>query len=229
MTGQICIEYAYIINEDADRRTIMNKFFLKSRSVFFSWLLSYFLLMLLLILISTSVNIEAEKIIRNEVTEVNMEILKQVRQGFDNGLEDVWKFVSQVGLNPKLGRLMNLKQVPEGSDYYQVTQLENELKFYKAVNGFIDDFYVYFTNMDKILSIGGGLMDKELFYDYSRTYFKYFDGLSYEEWQKVIKGEFSGEYIPLGRHVAQGSSLTNPSFLHNLFPLPAVQRQTPPL
>ena len=188
------------------------------KSIRWKFITIYFLLVFIPMLIGAVVYTRAEEIIRNEINRANMTVLKQLRQGFDNKLRDVEKFVFQTGLNPKIGRLMHIKTVPAGSQYYLVTQIENELRFYKTVNGFVDDFYIYFNNMDRVLS-ASGLSDKEWFYKYSRSYFKYFDGLSYEQWLRIIQGEFSGEYIPLERTEFPESKFNNSIIFSQSFPI----------
>lgn len=166
----------------------------RPKSVFVSWMFSYLLLLMVPILISALVYAKANKTIEAEVNRVNMVTLKQCQQAMDNGLQDVNKLIYQVGLNNNINQLMQM--TGESNYYSKLYEIRDEFLCYKAVTGFVSDFYIYLPNFDRVLT-PSGLLDNKLFYEGIWKKSAYYDGMSYEEWRKVVQGEYSGKHVAL--------------------------------
>ena len=128
----------------------------KNKSVFASWLFSYFLLLLMPIVISMIAYIEAYRIVEAEISHVNSEVLKQVQTANDNGLQNIKKFGSFLSYSQNLYLLMQKKSLDSIlSQYYLVYQEINDLRSYNLENGYIDDYCIYFKQSDSVLTTNG--------------------------------------------------------------------------
>ena len=140
--------------------------------------------------------IEAERIVENEINNANTIMLEHSQLLMDSGLEDVNKFIYQIGINPKIRQIMNANKELTSKDYILAYQLKQDLLTYKAITGFVKDYYIYLSNSDRILT-PSGLIEKKIFFKSNLENTKYQNTLSYERWHEIIQGQYLGKYIPL--------------------------------
>ena len=177
---------------------IFKRMTFENKSVFISWLLSYFLILLVPISISAYVYIKAEKIVESDVNKANAGMLAQSQQAMEGGLEDINNFIYQIDLNNNLRRLMNINGEPDNYDYSIVYQAVHDFSCYKVFTGFIEDFFVYFKGIDKILA-GNGLLTKDIFYASCWKNTLGNNTITYNQFVGMLKGENSRKYIITGK------------------------------
>ena len=169
----------------------------KNRSIFASWLISYFLLLLMPLTISTVVYLQAYRIVEAEITHVNTEVIKQVQIAFDSGLQDVRKFGAYVALNQNLNLLMKeVKRENLLERYYLVYHSINDLKAYNITNEYIDEYYVYLKQLDLVLT-AYGIENSEDFYNLNQKGIIYRDIMTFNQWKDVLNKQYKGDYVSL--------------------------------
>lgn len=125
---------------------------LQRRSIVFSWLVSYFFILLIPVLISGVIYIKTADIIENEVNRANNILLQQVQQVIDMRIRELDKLSTLIEWNENLQLFLNIKGVMEASDRYSISKAVKDFKNYKNANVFINDFFVYLKNQQSIVT-----------------------------------------------------------------------------
>lgn len=162
--------------------------------IFFRFLISYFLVLLIPLTISTLAYNEAVKIVEKKAIQYNMSMLEQSKDIIDQRLNEINSLVIQLGLNPKVNSLINMGKLSEGSPYiYHLWDLLKDMAPYLITNNFISDFYIYYKDSNIIVSRDKVYTRLSQFYGY---FFKYSD-MSLQEWEDGILNKFHyKEYLP---------------------------------
>ncbi|MGN8646226.1 AraC family transcriptional regulator [Gracilibacillus sp. HCP3S3_G5_1] len=118
-------------------------------NVFVKLLVSYLVVLLIPVLIGFMLFNRIEAIMVENAHESNTAMLEQVRNVLDNRFEETEQLSIQISLNQRLNDLMTMQQKVSNYEYIHFIK---ELKKYKTVSTHIDDFYVYFSQSDVLLS-----------------------------------------------------------------------------
>lgn len=156
------------------------------RSLFKKLLLSYALVTLIPVLSSIVIYFESAEIIRNEITGANDIILTQVREALDNNFEDMESLILRIALNSRVNTLMHVEEL-ESNYRYVIYELIEELRSYATLNGFIDDYYIYFEKGDFVVA-PSAFYKKEVAYET----FHGQNGLSYKDWTVWLDNDKAG-------------------------------------
>ncbi|HHY83797.1 MAG TPA: helix-turn-helix transcriptional regulator [Clostridiales bacterium] len=175
----------------------------RSRSVVISWLFSYILLLAIPIAITIISYIRAEDIVENELNHANRIMLEHSQLLMDTGLEDVNRFIYQIGINPKIRNLADAARTITVKDYSQVLKVRDDLLANRAVTGFVKEYYIYLPKSDRILT-PSGMIDKIIFYQSNWETTAYKNDITYEEWARIIQGTYAGKYISIRSPEAEG-------------------------
>jgi len=169
-----------------------NGFPQKKKSVLYSWIGSYILILLIPMLISGVVYMQSTTIIKNEINRANVALLNEVKQAMDNQLQDIRNLAFQIAWNDKVEGLIGVKNSLTPYNIFTIRQMINDFGVYKVANGFIDDFYVYFRNTDIVVSPSGLYNSAKLYQNASK-----YEQMSYEEWHQFVQGYHQNKYLPL--------------------------------
>lgn len=172
-----------------DKKTMVN---IPHKSIFFSWLVSYFVIIVICLLVSIVMYVQAESIVRTEINHADSLILKQICHSIDSRLTDIKSLSYQISLDKNLKGLYYIKDPMTNDDRYVEKEIIDDFKLMKSANSFVDNFYVYFNGIDS-LPAADGTYDKDIMYD---LHFKK-TGLSYDEWKRLHVGSYTGDFIPL--------------------------------
>ena len=176
----------------------------KNKSILKSWLLSYFSILLIPILISSIVYIKSSDIIKQEITETNAILLKQVQQVVDNKLMDIERLSFQISWNSKLKGLMYIKDQMQPQHRYTITQLLKEFSLQKMSNGFVDDFFIYFKNSNMILcsdnNYEANLLKEDLLFSTK---------ISLDQWNTLTQEYHTKDYQPINIQMPEVLSKSN--------------------
>ena len=192
---------------------------IKNKSIFLSWLVSYFLLLLMPLLVSMVVYLQAYRIVETEISHVNSEEIKQVRMALDNGLQSIEKFSTYVAFDQNLNLLM--KEVTRENllnRYYLVYHSINDLKSYNITNEYVNDYYIYLKNLDCVLT-KYGLEPSDGFFNMNRTSDLFKGFTSFSQWLEFLGKEYPGEYLPLNMTVPGSSSSVKPVIYAKSLPI----------
>lgn len=177
----------------------------KKHSVFFSWLLSYILILFVPIFFGVAVYIRAEKTIEFEINNSNRMLLEQCQKTLDGGLQDINWVINQIEMNRRFKQLLVLNP-KDSNNYYDdnLLQAMHDFQYYRVLTDYISEYIIYLKNIDKVFT-GNALVDQD-------TYYKSKMGntsgsLSLENWKKLLQGSYSGEFIPVGGNNTSGEDV----------------------
>lgn len=135
--------------------------FNKRHSVIFTWLISYVLILLIPVVISTIIYVRAASIVETEINRANESILMQIQQEVDSKLRDIRKICMELGMDKKVIEVANMNEPVNDQEYYKIIDFARDLKIFKAGNEFLDGLYIYFRKNDVILSSNARIEMKE--------------------------------------------------------------------
>mgnify|MGYP005837810125 CR=1 FL=1 len=181
------------------------------QSVFFSWLFSYVSVLMVPILISGVVYYEAANIIEVEINRANGALLKQVQQAIDNQMNDIQKVGLQIALNSNTTSLMYTKDHINDIHHYIAGKLIDDFRLYKLANGFIDNFYVYFKDINYVLS-------HETFAETSLYYNIYINksNMEFSQWKDFLESMHNMEYVKMSRKNHDGSTIGTVAYVQSI-------------
>lgn len=151
---------------------------LRFRNLFFIIFVSYLVVLIIPLVMASTIYLRSERIIQEQIMNSNQAILKQMKDTVDDRLDEIEHLSSQIFIDQNTQKLMNTSGTLDSSSMYQAVSLLKSYQSYKYITPFIDDFFVYFYNIDYILT-SSSVCKPEL-------YFRYFiqTDQDYEEWKK---------------------------------------------
>jgi hypothetical protein len=165
------------------------------KSIVFSWLLYYALILMIPVFISVFTYIKTAEVVENEINTSNMLFLKRVQQQMDLLLSDTERLSLEISLNTSVNNLLNLREMSAKKiSPYEIYKVVKDLSTYKTPNSSIDGFYLYFKSLDLIVTPDSG--------NDSKSFFEiYFGGreLSYQNWMKTLSDNYKGDFIILDK------------------------------
>jgi AraC-like DNA-binding protein len=139
-----------------------------NNKVFFSWIISYTLILLIPIIISVTVYIEAYHIVENQIKDYNQSILEKTKSKMDNKLQELNNFSVKISLDPNISYLLDLRTEQESySTFNRVSKLfsfNKNVNIYSPSNFIVKDCYIFLSNSNLVWT-GSNLYNKKLFMD----------------------------------------------------------------
>lgn len=154
------------------------------RSIFISWLASYVLILLIPIIVSVFIYFRSEQAIRTEIDNANMALLKQVQQDMDTKMTDVERMYNSISFDDDIKSLLDAKSPISPTNELDLLRIiKDKLPMYTTTNKFVSQFYIYFKNIDCVLTANAK-------YDLHTAYevFHSDSGISYENWYTAMRG-----------------------------------------
>ena len=168
----------------------MKTLFSKKRSVIFTWLVSYSLILVIPIFISGVIYLQTFSMFESEINNSNKLLLKKMQQKMDSLLTDAQRLSEEISLNSRVNALLiNDKDLDDLSSY-DLFQTLNSLGTYKIPGSSVDDFFIYFKHMDLVLS---SYSNKNSRFHYD-TYLNR-SGVTFEAWYGMISQSYKGSFI----------------------------------
>ncbi|UOK61388.1 hypothetical protein MT997_22965 [Paenibacillus sp. OVF10] len=121
-----------------------------------TWLVSYSAVLIVPILISLVIYMQANETLKSEIHRANDSLLKQMRYTIDTQVDLMERLNMEMTWSPNLQTLMYSNQ-PAKEAPYTAYQLVKELRLYKTSYASIDEFYVVWkkTNPFSVQAIFG--------------------------------------------------------------------------
>jgi AraC-type DNA-binding domain-containing proteins len=172
------------------------KRFYKNRSVIFTWLLSYLLVLIIPVVITSVTYVKTVDIVENEINRSNEILLKRIQHQIDSSLDEIAKLSSEITFNYNINEIFLAKNSIDEIDPYDVYKAIRDLKVYNMSldqQSLVKDYYVYYHKINFVVS-PYSRNDSGFFY---YTYFRD-SNISYDEWLQLISGKHNGEFISYG-------------------------------
>jgi len=163
------------------------KYLKEKRRLFFSWLYSYLLIILISLLISSVAYIQSINVIKTEIDESYLAMLKQLRQTVDAKLSDIEKIKTTIMLDKNINSQSG-NPIYHLSLYYGI----NTIKACEIANSHISDIFIYYPNRNIVASGNGTCEADEYFNIYYPGKIK-----DMQEWKSFLKDKHVKEFCPM--------------------------------
>ncbi|NWQ40734.1 helix-turn-helix domain-containing protein [Bacillus sp. EB106-08-02-XG196] len=174
---------------------------LEKITVFRKFLLSYLLILVIPLLASLIIyQVSIHKISEN-ATENSKNLLNQTKEIIDQKNDEIEKFVYQMSLNPEINQLMNRTSSTDLNIAYDIYKVQNSISPYWLTNQLFRNFYIYFNQIDTIVSPESSYVRIK---DYYNTHV--YEGLSYDKWKKDINQTYLSRYYLPSTKVKMGET-----------------------
>jgi len=170
----------------------MQNLWCKRKSILFSWLISYTILLLIPLLISGIVYIQSVKTISDEINRANGALLDQWQQTMDSRIRDIYQLALQLGWNQNVQGIIYVREPLKGTHHYTIHKIINDIKFYRTANEFISNIYLYIKNIDSILT-PSARYESELFFEHYHNC----GDMTYYQWLNVLRNRYFKKYVTL--------------------------------
>lgn len=182
-----------------------------NKSIFISWLFSYFSIMLVPVLISAVVYSFSLKVIKNETNRANMALLTQLQQTIDKELDKLKKTALQASINNRVKEALRIKGSFEKTDLYNIYELQKDLYSIQSTNQFLNYIYIFFRDNEMAVSRECGL-DADQFYTIeSREII-----LGKDEWKELMHKDYSDAYMVFNGLNEEGENVRSIAYLQTI-------------
>ena len=123
--------------------------------VFYSYLLSFLLILLVPVVMSVFIFGRANRLITSETSRANATLLEATGIYLDQLLTDAGQLRYLIANNNRLQSLLVSRGPAAGDEYYAAYGLVEELKTYRDSSLAVIDFYVYIPALDMVISPNG--------------------------------------------------------------------------
>lgn len=184
-------------------RMSLRNLFHRKKSIFFSWLASYFVIIIVCVLISSIVYYQAGTVVSDDMNHTSEILIRQVQQSIDSRLRDMIVLGNQVSMDDALSGMYCWYMPLTNNEFYAMKQVIKDFRMVRAANTYINFFYVYLNNIDSVPASDGSY-SKDILYQTIHQG----DGISFEQWTALERQEHRGDFIPLYKNGARPSRKT---------------------
>ena len=169
---------------------MINGHILKRRKLLLLWLMSYIAILLISIVTSFGIYLEAGRIIEGEISRANISMLDQARQTMDNRMMDIERLAMQIAFNPRVLNTIRVKGDFGPKDQLNLYRTVEDLRHYMVSSGFVSSIYIFLHDTDSIIT-SSTYIDSGIFFDFT------FGGgkTSFEEWKYSMKDSHRSNYL----------------------------------
>lgn len=165
----------------------------------------------------TSISVTEEQSIENSVTQ-----LQKSQEILERRMAEVEGFTRQLAINPDLNVLMNEKVADDRTNVYGIWKMLRDVLTFGQTNDFLQQFYIYLSNYNVILTPGSAYVRPEHYYDSF-----HYEDQSLAEWKQTILGRtHRSETMPLRPYVGKGTKTSVVTYMQS-FPLDSFSGSSP--
>ncbi len=161
--------------------------FKRTNRVFFSWILSYLLILLIPVAISMIMNYYSTKTINEEVSKAYNASLLNLQSVVDGKLEGVKEVFKNIVLNKRIMAVVNTQD--KDMDIFELLKAQADISSARIANNLVGGILLHFNKSDIILSDTAIINGDFLTYDSFLNL-----GLSEDEWNTMINTTHINEY-----------------------------------
>lgn len=145
----------------------MLSYLIKRKSkIFISWLFSYFVITMVVILISIIAYVGTVKVIEDEINNSHFAMLKQLKQTIDDDLKDINEIKDAITLDQDIVIQAGLKEPVLGIFRAKLPNVIKTLSTTLASNNAIEDIFIYLPERDLVISCRGTSRGEQYFHNY---------------------------------------------------------------
>ena len=166
-----------------------------SRTVFYRFLYSYLVILILTVLLSAITYHQTDRVVTKNCRELKLAMLTQAQSNIDDYLMQIDEISSDLIFNADVNTMLYQSTIPAGSpDIYNVYQLSHSLQQSTISSHYFKGyFYIFFKNSSLIFSHDSTYNGFDYFYQNVLSY----DGVDYQTWyESLFQGGFSRHITP---------------------------------
>lgn len=137
--------------------------------MFLILLSSYFLVLLLPLLIGSLLYMRVQAVMVENASRANLGLLEQVKQAVEKELEEIDRLTVQISVHPKLSWLLGASNEEMQYEPFQVIDFTRELRNYRNISSLNSDFYIYLEQQNVVIT-STGKTDANNFFQNLRAY-----------------------------------------------------------
>ncbi|MBS4179370.1 helix-turn-helix domain-containing protein [Lederbergia citrea] len=169
--------------------------------VFRKFLLSYILILIIPLLASFLIYQISVLKFKERAMDTSKSLLNQTINVIDQKNDDVEKFVYQMSLNPDVKQLMYRNSNTDKNVSYDIYKVRDSLSPYLYTSTFFRNFYIYFNQIDVIVSPESAFIRPKDYYNIHK-----YNALSFEDWNKSINKTYLSRYYLPATEVKMGKN-----------------------
>ena len=156
-------------------------FYITKNSVLYSWLFSYFVVLLMPIILSLVMYSYSHSSIKAQIVNYNALLINIIMKEADRLVEESMTINNLASLNSVMSRSLNIKQPLDNTAYFTFYEIQDMLTNYMQTTKSASEIYVYLEQANVIVSMAQ-TFTPEAFYNrqYSGSL------TSYEEWMSYL-------------------------------------------
>lgn len=190
------------------------------RSLFWKLSVSYLLVLIIPILISSFVYNTAVQTVKSDAMQHNLQMLEQTRLIMDARLKEIEGIGRQIALDSKMNSLMNVRNFEEGSpNHYLVWKAVNDSPNFHAINTFVLNHFVFFRNNSVITSSDTAFPDIEWFL---KSLFRENASIDKQQFQRMLWDQFHQSTFLPGSQVTLDNKQHQVLYYLHSFPVDAI-------
>ncbi|MFD0670809.1 AraC family transcriptional regulator [Cohnella sp. GCM10027633] len=194
----------------------------KFSNVFRSFLISYIVILIIpsiagFMSYQTSISVTKKASIENSVTQ-----LQKTKELLERRMAEVEGFTRQLAINPDLNALMNERTTGDQANVYGIWKMLRNVMTFGQTNDFLQQFYVYLSNYNVVLTPGSAYFRPEHYY---ATF--HYEDQTFSEWKQSILGQtHRSEIMPLRPFLNKGTKTSVVTYMQS-FPLDSFGSSSP--
>lgn len=186
---------------------------LAGRSVVYSWIVSYFVILLIPVVLSGFVYGIAKNTIESEINQANRHSLQNIQSGLDDTFRKVKIMASEISSNPGIQDAYQLTGL-ESTSYYTLYNAAKQLSNYKVMNESLQGYYLYLNDVDMVISPGAVDTASSFYQQHSDS-----RGYSYDQWHESMQQNHYGDYETIRYDSEEYDNQSSVAYIHSL-PIP---------
>ena len=124
---------------------------------------------------------QATNMLRTEIKQSYTFTVERIQQKIDALLSDMKKIQVDLSANPRINEFLTAKTIEDINSRYSSHRVIEDISRFRVANPFIDEIYIYFNNVDRVLTWVTSNTPNEFYQmKYSQT------SMTHEEWEKII-------------------------------------------
>ncbi len=151
---------------------------LRFGNLFFIIFISYIVVLAIPIIMTGAIHFQSENIVEKQIKESNEAVLKQMKLTIDQRLNEIDMLESQILTNQAVSKIMFTDNLSTGNKMMSIVEMIDDFSSYKNIMPFVSDFFIYFYNIDYIVSANSSSQPEFYFNNFIM------EDMSYEDWKE---------------------------------------------
>lgn len=160
-----------------------------NKSVKNVWLGTYIILFILPLILCIILFLLVDGTIKEQVNNSNYFALKQIQQYMDTLARDTERIAGNIAFSERVQKIGRFKKDLTPEERYDIVMLNRDI-VNRNYNSEVEEVYIYFRNIDTVVSSNNVLNSDEYFYLFAERY-----GVNVDKWIKENEEEHKGSYI----------------------------------